>query len=123
MSPELIVRRIETELSRHAFSFHAETGLHDGVAKVLDATGLAYRREVQRTKRDRFDFLVEGSVVIEIKAAGTFPEAGLQAARYAEHEDVLAVIIATSRPWSECGRSVKQHGKTISCVRLMRKAF
>lgn len=123
MSPAIILRRVATELGRYVYAVHDEQELQVAVAKVIEAIGLPYRREVQQSKRDRFDLLVDDAVVIEVKANGSFAEAALQASRYAEHDVVRAIVLASSRAWPECGHEFETRGKPVAVVRLRRKAF
>lgn len=91
---------VATALARYRYSFNNETKLHDGIALALEDRLLPYVREHVAGPRDRFDFLVDGGIVIEAKIKGSLAEALAQCLRYAERDDVRGVVLAASRFWA-----------------------
>lgn len=96
----MLLRSLENTLPRFGYRFGDEAGLHNALATVLEQQGFTFEREYAASARDRFDFLIGGSVVIEAKVKGSLAPALRQAARYAEHEYVSAVLIVATRLWA-----------------------
>lgn len=116
------VRAIET-LDRlvtvlHGYSYRAgtERQLQTGIHRALiDA---AIEHEVEKTLgADRLDFLASG-VAIEVKIDGTFTAALAQCQRYAKHEEVWGILLATARPWSTRSFRFELLGKPCVVLRL-----
>lgn len=123
MNTAIFLRRLASELPKYTYRFSDEKVLHDGIAKVLDTIGVTYQREHAANEKDRFDFLLEGGVVIEAKVEGTFPEAAQQIDRYLQLESVSAIAIVTSKRWEH--RTLKRHlrGKPFAVIQVKRAAF
>lgn len=124
--PSATIERIVREIRAHAFAFHDERELHDGIAQVLDFARMHYEREYIATPRDRFDFLCAGDVVIEAKIKGSFAEALRQCSRYCELPEVAAVVLVTTRHWGRTesiGPDERFHGKQIVMVQARGQAF
>lgn len=119
-----MLRRIVHVLPQFAYRFSTEIELQDGVALVLQQQGIRFEREYVASKEDRFDFLCEGGIVVEVKIEGTFAECARQIQRYAALPLVQAVVIATAKFW---GRSLKPdanlNGKPVRLLRLSRQAL
>lgn len=96
LTPEIALRRLLVTLPAHRYRIEHEKAVQDGVAAVLYEHGIPFKRE-HVAGADRFDFLCCGSIVIEVKIAGSLPEALRQADRYCAHEFVSAVVIANTR--------------------------
>lgn len=96
IAPEIALARLLVMLPEHRYRLENEKTVQDGVAEVLTAIDVPFEREYS-VGADRFDFLCAGSIVIEVKVAGSLPEALRQADRYCAHEFVSAVVIANSR--------------------------
>jgi hypothetical protein len=93
--------RVCRELSSYAFAFGDERELHDAIADVLTKGGISFQREYVSNPANRFDFLCDGGVVLEIKTKGSLPEALRQCARYCERPEVFVVVLAASRSWAK----------------------
>lgn len=89
---EYVLRVLES----HRFLYRSEADLQESLATVLAAEGLPVRREVRLNSRDRIDLLV-WRVGIEVKVAGQRDQVLAQLKRYAESEQVGALILVTSR--------------------------
>jgi len=82
-------------IERHRFSFADERELQDGIAAVLAPLDVA--REVRFGPADRIDFLLPGGIGIEVKVDGSLPALTRQVHRYAQREEIAALVIVTSR--------------------------
>ncbi len=84
-------------LDDHRFSVTHEDELQAGIAEVLTGAEVPFAREVQLSRRDRIDFLTGAGVGIEVKVDGTLPTLLRQLQRYAQHDRVRALLVATNR--------------------------
>lgn len=121
---DMLTRRICVLLPRYTYRFSTERELQDGVAAALTAEGIAFDREYIASKEDRFDFLCESGVVIEVKIDGSFADCARQVQRYCGLEVTRAVVIAAAKMW---GRSIRNGieiaGKPVRLVRLIRQSI
>lgn len=121
---EMTVRRICTVLPKYNYRFANEAQLHDRIASVLTAEGMHFEREVAIDK-DRYDFLCDGGVVIEVKVDGAITDAIRQVDRYCEREDVRAAVIVSARSWRALPstNSLVLRGRPVHLIHLSRQAF
>lgn len=119
----MLLRRVVELLPRFAYRFSCEAVLHKGMAQVLTDAGIEFQHEFVAGPRDRFDFLLPGGIVIEAKVRGSMSEALTQLRRYAARDDVLAVVIVTTRYWGRAKLVDKLNGKPIRMVKLQGDAF
>lgn len=104
------VPRVAAELRRALFSYTCERELQDGVALLFDDVGIAYTREHELTQEDRIDFWLPGGVGLEIKIQESLTSVTRQLHRYAQCEDVRALILLTTKmahrkmPEEMCGK-------------------
>lgn len=102
-----------------AFKAVDELALQDEIARVLGAGGFAFEREVRLSDADRIDFLV-GDIGLEVKTAGTRTQVIRQLHRYAQHERIGELVLATTR-WSHASSlPVAMSGKRLSILPLYR---
>lgn len=94
MSAEQLAACVDL-VARHAFTFADERELQDGLAIVLEPLGAV--REVRLGPTDRIDFLLPVGVGVEVKIDGSLPALTRQVHRYAQREEIAALIIVTSR--------------------------
>lgn len=124
---KLVLARIVEGIPRYSYSFAGERAFQDGVSTVLTLLEVPHQREVKRGSRDRFDFLCDGSIVIETKIKGSYSAAMRQSVRYLEHEDVHGVVIVTTRLWAADVRlGVRHHrisGKPVHVLGVRGQAF
>jgi len=126
MTEHMLLRRIVEFLPRFAYRFGDEKQLHEGIATVLQQHGVGFQREYVASKEDRFDFLCDGGIVIEAKIHGSLSPALRQAARYAKHDMVCAIVIATSRHWGGARKlraGATMNGKPVKMVQLRGQSF
>jgi len=84
-------------LERYRMRSTTEADLHEAIAEVLDANGIAYAREYYLWGRDRIDFYCPGlRVGIEAKIDGGTNAVARQLSRYCQSDDVVSIILVTS---------------------------
>ena len=110
-----MLQRILDALPGYHYAVSNELKTQAGIAQVLDVHGIAFTRE-RIEGADRFDFFVDG-VVIEVKRAGSFPEALRQAERYCQSPIVTAVVLASTRGWQP-GLAATFNEKPVHVVNL-----
>jgi hypothetical protein len=91
-----LVDRVLAALSTRTYSGHGEREIQDKVGAALTAAGVAFEREVRLSDRDRPDFLVGGQVVVEVKLKTPRSVVLRQLGRYAEHDRVQAIVLAST---------------------------
>jgi hypothetical protein len=84
-------------LREHRYAAGDEASFQRGIEIALDATLFAFEREVVLGPRARIDFLVDGSIGIEIKIDGATASVSRQLARYARHSRICGLILVTTR--------------------------
>lgn len=82
-------------LSRHRFTFQNEAELQAGIERALATDGVTFQREAALNERDRIDFLVLGTLGVEVKIKGGANSVIRQIHRYA-CSSVEAVLLVTS---------------------------
>lgn len=92
---EEVVEDIMTALGRHAFRANSEADLHQQVCRVLKDIGVSVQTEVS-ARSGRYDLLVGGHVVLELKVRGNAEDVDRQAQRYAKDDAVHAIVVATT---------------------------
>lgn len=121
---EAVIAAISAALQSYSYRFGREVDLHEGIAHALESHALPYQREYIAGPHDRFDFLVDGQVVIEAKIKGAMSGALIQCKRYAEHSDVAAVILVTTKQWGRTAdSSLMVRGKPVRVIKLRGAAF
>lgn len=104
VSPAILARRIATLIEHARIPVSTETAAQLAIGDVLRADGLEVQSEVPLSPADRIDFLV-GTVGVELKVRGDVGRRSIlrQLERYAEHERVQAIVLATARGWPKQG--------------------
>lgn len=115
-------------LGRFAFRYSSEEQLHQRIASVLEAADWKFDREVRADDANRFDFLVAGGVVIEVKVDGSASAALRQVERYAALPSVNGILLASTESWAGLRlrnevRRAGWHGKPLGMVRIRRQAL
>lgn len=119
-----LIDQVVSELRAHSYRFTRETDLHKGMAWVLAQAGIAFEREVVAGPRERFDFLLEGGLVIEVKVNGSLADALLQCKRYADRPDVTAIVLVATRHWAnKTSPDLTVSGKPVRLVKLKGASF
>ena len=83
-------------LTAYRFDTSSELRFQDGIASALRDVSIRYRREVALAPKDRIDFLI-GSVGLEVKVDGTEMDVLRQLMRYAQSDQVSALVLVTNR--------------------------
>ena len=83
-------------LERQRFDESSEDALQRGIAQVLSAAGISFKREVPLTRYDRIDFLV-GPIGIEVKADGSLSALTRQLFRYAQADQLDGLVLVTTK--------------------------
>jgi hypothetical protein len=84
-------------LFRHRFRHASEKELQDGLAQVLSANRIAFTREHRLSADSVVDFMLEEGLALEVKTDGSQPEVLRQLHRYAQFDEVRALMLVTSR--------------------------
>lgn len=96
-----------------------EVDLQDEIAERLDRAGIWHQREARLSPEDRIDFLVEGGIGIEVKSGVQNRSAvRTQLVRYAQHEKVNALILATERNLAVFADELSPPLKPLLCGKL-----
>ncbi len=83
-------------LRSHRYNFANEIEFQDGIAKVLDEAFIPYQREHDLGENGIIDFFCNG-IGVEAKIKGSRAQLMRQVARYAKHESLKSVIVASIR--------------------------
>ncbi|APQ14712.1 hypothetical protein BJP27_24380 (plasmid) [Pseudomonas oryzihabitans] len=120
-----LLRSIADLLQRYRYRYTSETQLQDRLASVLDAHGIAYEREYAADAANRFDFLLQGGLVVEVKVKGTIAEALRQVDRYQRLHLVTGVILAGTPRWAAESLPDRPEwaGKGFAMVKLERQSL
>ena len=105
-------------LGGYRFRFAHERDLQDGITAVLTQAGIAFQRERALGPRDRPDFMTEDGIAVEIKIQGSRAQCLRQAARYASHPEVTAVLIVGTPHWLS-SLSCVLDGKPVQSLRML----
>lgn len=73
-----------------------EADLQRAVEEILVQSLISFQREPMLTAKDRPDFLV-GTIAVELKVDGSAIEVMRQLQRYAQHPDVAALLLVTTK--------------------------
>jgi hypothetical protein len=92
-------------LNRHRLPLSDEKVLQAEMAIVFESAGLSFRREVGLNDKDIVDFMVDEradlkSIAIEVKIGGSRRAIYRQLERYAAHDAVGSILLATNVPMS-----------------------
>lgn len=84
-------------LRKYRYDASSEVAFQTGVSRALELGRFIFAREVRLGPRDRIDFLVDGGVGLELKINGAPSEVTRQLSRYAESEQIAALVLVTTR--------------------------
>lgn len=83
-------------LTSHGFRFQDEAELQSGIQQVLAGADIRFQREVDIGRKDRIDFLVEPRIGLEVKIRCGLSDMTRQLHRYAQSDQVDAIVLATT---------------------------
>lgn len=117
LRPAEQARRIAAIIQGTRISVTRETCAQDGIHLALRQAIPDVRREVRLSERDRVD-LMAGPVAVEvkIKSRQNRREILKQLERYAEHDEVEAIVLATAAAWP--GNISEVNGKPLVIASL-----
>lgn len=104
------------------FRYSSEEDLQLGIDRLFRERGIVYEREVRLDSHCRIDFMVEGSIGIEVKIDGSAEELGRQILRYLQHDRVSEIVVVTTRA-THRDLPPMLEGKRITVVYLFSSAF
>lgn len=110
-------KKVAAVLGRFRFDLGNEARCQTAIGLALDTAGVSFQREAVLSDTDRIDFLCQGGVGIEVKVKGSALEVLRQLERYARHETVTALVLATAR---SMGMPAEINGKPVLVVNLGR---
>ena len=84
------------QLAAYRYRSLHELGVQAGIAEVLRTAGIDFTTEEKLDTKSRIDFLA-GVIGIEVKVDGTWPDVQRQLIRYAKHDRVQGLLLATTR--------------------------
>lgn len=113
-----VADRVVATLGDRVYRWVREFDVQDGIETVLREHGFRFTREFRLSGRDRPDFLVNGSVVIEVKLKASGSAVLSQLARYASDRRVEAIVVATPRLSSLSGMPAEILGVPVRVVAL-----
>lgn len=105
-------------LGSHRHRGVGEKQIQDSVERVLAHAGLEFVRECVLSPADRPDFLLTGGVVVEVKMKAPRSPVLMQLGRYATHEQVSALVLASPSYTVVAGLPDRIHGKPLTGVQL-----
>ena len=113
------VAALVTVLKGKRFRYNSERDLQDGMEDVFKAQGFRYERERELGPGDIVDFLLFGSVGVEVKIKGNPVDVARQLLRYAGRQEVAHIVLVTGK--LSLGRLPEELlGKPVTVVALWR---
>lgn len=106
-----MIDQLVSALGKYRYLVGSEAELQNAVAIALKDAGVVFDRE-RGLGRDRVDFFAQG-VAIELKIDGSLSDVTRQLHRYAQHPEVTAVLLVTTRmlhdrmPREMCGKRLR----------------
>ena len=92
------ISRIASAIRGHAYAFQDESDLQEGIAAALGAADFSYLREHRLSPKDRIDFfLFSLGIGVEAKIDGGISALTRQLHRYAQSDEIVALLVVTSR--------------------------
>lgn len=94
---ENLIERIFEALSQYQYNMKSELDVHDGMQQAFESADIPFKREYKLNEQDIVDFLIDDQLAIEVKIKGRPMDIFRQCERYCKHENVKAIILASSR--------------------------
>lgn len=115
--------QIAAAVQRCAFRFNTEADLQASLAVVFAAAGIQLAREhrLNATERPDFYHLADG-IAVEVKIQGSASSVLRQLYRYAQHDDVRAVLLVTAEARMQAAvvPGLTMAGKPVRAVHIRR---
>lgn len=98
MNPRPDAPTVVRMIGRMRLDLSSEKHLQEAMARAFESSGITYEREKRICAQDIPDFYLPGGVVIECKMRGKARKIDVyqQLDRYAQHEAVKSIILATN---------------------------
>ena len=84
-------------IERAKINLSVEADAQAGLLNRLTSAGYVAVREYQLSAGSRIDLFVEGGIGIEVKVRGSAAAIMRQVDRYAMHDDIRAIVLATTK--------------------------
>ena len=91
------MRRLVRLIEEAHLQATSELVLQDGLEHLFSTHGIKHVREHSLSRQDRVDFMI-GNIACEVKIGGGVNPLQRQLGRYAEHEEVEAILLVTTLP-------------------------
>lgn len=113
-----LAEQVVDVLRAHVHRGQREVQIQDSIERVLSAAGLYVEREFRLSAEDRPDFFIGNRVVVEVKMRAGGSEVLWQLARYASHDRVQAIVVASPRFSTLAGIPAEIHRTPVRVVGL-----
>lgn len=110
---------VAEHLESFTYGWSSELELQDAISVALPP--FVARREESLSRRDRPDFIVEFcglNIAVEVKIKGARNAVLRQLGRYAEHDDIAAIVLASGKRTLLSGIPNVLHGKPVAVAML-----
>lgn len=97
MSPVECIDELRNLFAANTFRLSSEAELQEGLRTVLTAAGVPFEKEYRLSSKDRLDFFVRGSIVIESKLDRSLAALTRQVNRYTLDDRVQGVLVVATR--------------------------
>jgi hypothetical protein len=92
------IAKLKEFIATQQYDLTSEQLVQSKLEQALKEASIDHVREFSFDKKDRIDFLVEGSLGIEVKLAGSLTQVTRQIHRYVQHDQLETLILVTSKP-------------------------
>lgn len=100
---------------KYHFALNNEETLKQQMAEAMALAGIKYAKEYILDAKNRIDFMVEGSIGVEVKIKGSAKDIYKQCERYCAFDEVSSLVLVTSKT---IGFPSSINGKPAYLVRL-----
>lgn len=109
-------------LGRTRIRASSEAEVQRAIAHVFTGDGIPFDREVEIGEGDRIDFVVGGSIGVEVKVDGSLSSVTRQLHRYASSPLITELVLVTTR-MRHRHMPAAINGKSITVVHLLGSVF
>jgi hypothetical protein len=93
------VKSLQTRLDSYRMVFSDERTLQNHLESIFNEEKMIFWREHSLGPADIVDFYFQGGYAVEVKVGGAVHKHLHQLKRYADHNDVIAVVLVATRPF------------------------
>lgn len=120
MAPELneLIDRVAKAIAGFNYKpCKREAEFEQQIAARLTKAGISFTTQVTVSPTERFDILIEGGIVLELKIKGSSGDMLRQVERYAQFEQAKVILVVTTRASHRSLANVDTiHGKKIGVL-------